>query len=510
MGNFNSQKGFTLLEAIVYVFIFTIIIGMVSAFSFNLIKTKNKLRAERQTYQEAVYILQRITSRVRQAPGIDTGNSDFGQAEGKLILKSPTITANLTQFYLEDDLVWEKIGDATAVAVSSDRMTVQELRFEQVVSSDTQSSIEINIQIDYNDQGRADLTASTTLSANASLRNNYPYSWTQTDWSGGDISGAWEDPTKYESGSDIDVGTCQGDVMLGNDPEEIVIHASQACQTYGDFHKENDTTAADNIRIDDTEGGDRAGGHFGCAAESSPANYTDFSFNALADTLYHLWIRLKVIAEDEDDWGTSDSLYLQFSDSINGSDEPINRIGTSQALVVSYQDDEWDWDNIWTGCTPTPVGDDFYLEETGAHTVRVQRREDGYSFDQILISSTQSSQPDDDEIFPLDYQGTGEIISSGFDTGAETVFGQLNWVAYTPPDTSVKFQIRTAEEEYDDLALAEWYGPTSTLDYYTESGSGINFEHDGDQWIQYKVILESLTDSTITPILSSVEISYSN
>ena len=83
-------------------------------------------------------------------------------------------------------------------------------------------------------------------------------------------------------------------------------------------------------------------------------------------------------------------------------------------------------------------------------------------------------------------------------------------MAYTPPDTSVKFQIRTAEEEYDDLALAEWYGPTSTLDYYTESGSGINFEHDGDQWIQYKVILESLTDSTITPILSSVEISYSN
>jgi len=54
----------------------------------------------------------------------------------------------------------------------------------------------------------------------------------------------------------------------------------------------------------------------------------------------------------------------------------------------------------------------------------------------------------------------------------------------------LKFQTRTCSTQAG-LQNAEWYGPTSTRDYYASSGSQINAIHNNQPWIQYKAVFFS-------------------
>ena len=499
-----KNKAFTLIEMIVYVAIFAVIMVVVTSFVFQIMNVKNRSKAARETYQEARYILERINSKIRYAPGVDTGNSIFDNDQGALVLKSQVARTNLTEYKVVDGIVTEKVGDLEENVLNSNNVRVDQLRFEQIVSSTVQSSIKTTLTVTYQSGGRTDLQAVSTLTANASLRNNYPYEWEQTDWTGGSGQNEWSNPTMYASDdTNLDTQTCEGDLMLGTDKYEIMIHANDACATHGFFHKESDETAADGIRIEDMPDlGQRVGGHFGKAAESSPEHYVDFGFSALAGIDYHIWARMRVVTTGNT--GTSDSFFIQFSDSLKDGFE-INRIGTSEALAVSNGSRDWGWDDNYVDAGTT--GEIFRVESDGEHVVRVQRREDGNSFDQLLISSTVSSDPLPDVIFPKKYQTSAELISSAFNTEGESVFGQLIWTAYTPPNTEVKLQLKTADA-YENLATAEWQGPVGTGDYYTVSGAGINADHDGDQWVQYQAFISS-TDETVTPVLNAVTISYS-
>lgn len=503
----KKMHGFTLIEMIVYVAIFALVMMVVTSFVFQILSVKNRSKAARETYQEARYILERINSKIRYAPGVDTGNSMFDSDQGVLILKSQVARTNLTEYRLTDEIVTEKIGDLEENVLNSNNVRVTQLKFEQIVSSDVQSSIKTTIIVTYQSGGRKDLEASSTLTANASLRNNYPYEWEQTNWIGGPGQDQWSNPTMYVlDDTNFDTKTCEGDLMLGTDKYEIVIHANDACATHGFFHKGDDSAAADGILIEDMPDlGLRVGGHFGNAAENNPEHYTDFGFSALANTDYHVWARLKVVATGNA--GTSDSLYIQFSDSVDDDGLPMNQIGGSEGLVVSQGSRDWGWNDIWTGIENR--GEIFKLENSVEHILRLQRREDGFAFDQVVISASayMSSSPASGTIVPKKYQTSAELTSSAFDSEGESVFGQLIWTAYTPPNTSVKLQLRTADT-FNNLIGAPWLGPNGAQDYYTQSGAGINSDHDGDEWIQYRVFLSS-TNNTITPVLSAVTVSYS-
>ncbi|EKD76221.1 MAG: hypothetical protein ACD_43C00187G0001, partial [uncultured bacterium] len=308
----KSGKGFTLIEAIVYVAVFSLLVGATTTFLINIIQLKNKTQAERTAYQEARYIMERINNRIRLAPGIDTGSSIFDNDQGRLVLKSPEVPTNLTTFYVQNGVAYEKLGPAAATAISSAEVSVSQLNFNQVVSSDLQGSIETKITVS-TVSNRPDTQATSALTSHASLRNDYPYEWAQTDWTGRSGQATWSDVTKYSwDNTDIDVNSCEGDVRLGTNKNEIVIHVSDVCDVNGFFHHAAHTTSPEQIRIEDMpDQGMRVGGHFGNAADTNPENYFDVSFNASAGTTYHVWMRGKIATNG--DPGTSDSMYIQFN-----------------------------------------------------------------------------------------------------------------------------------------------------------------------------------------------------
>lgn len=118
---------------------------------------------------------------------------------------------------------------------------------------------------------------------------------------------------------------------------------------------------------------------------AAPANYVDVTFNAAAGTPYKLWLRLK--ARGNSKW--NDSAWVQFSDArVNGA--AVYPLNTTAGLLVNLATDSaagslngWGWQNgaYWLSQATTVT-----FAATGAHTIRIQTREDGVELDQIVLS----------------------------------------------------------------------------------------------------------------------------
>jgi len=120
---------------------------------------------------------------------------------------------------------------------------------------------------------------------------------------------------------------------------------------------------------------------------AAPIDYVDVSFSAPADVAYTLWLRVQ--AANNSKW--SDSLWAQFSDAqSNGS--AIYPIASTSGLAVNLatdgsaaSDQGWGWVNgaYWL-TQPATVS----FSTSGTHTLRLQTREAGIMFDQIVLSPT--------------------------------------------------------------------------------------------------------------------------
>lgn len=145
-----------------------------------------------------------------------------------------------------------------------------------------------------------------------------------------------------------------------------------------------DTAAAGGVRLFNPD----AGAPKLLNPSATPANAFELDFTADAQTDYRVWFRGKAL---NDFWG-NDSVFVQFSDSVNSSNVATWRIGTTSATTVNLEDCSgcglkgWGWqDNGWGVGVMGPV---VRFASSGSHTIRVQVREDGLSIDQIVLSAT--------------------------------------------------------------------------------------------------------------------------
>ena len=119
----------------------------------------------------------------------------------------------------------------------------------------------------------------------------------------------------------------------------------------------------------------------------NPSHYFEMTFTAEAGRPYRLWIRAKA---QNDFWG-NDSVWVQFSDSVNSNGAAVFRTGTTSGTEINLEDcsgcglSGWGWqDNGWGVGV---LGPQIFFQSTGTHTIRIQGREDGVSIDQIVLSS---------------------------------------------------------------------------------------------------------------------------
>ena len=169
----------------------------------------------------------------------------------------------------------------------------------------------------------------------------------------------------------------------GGGPTDVVIYASDVTSANGSWSVASDETAANGTKLVTSN----AGVSNTASALSAPTDYFDVAFNAAAATPYTIWLRMKALNNDK----FNDSVWVQFSDaSVNGS--AVYALNTTSALLVNLATDagasslsNWGWQNgaYWLS---QPVTVTF--ASGGAHTLRVQVREDGVQIDQIVLSPT--------------------------------------------------------------------------------------------------------------------------
>ncbi len=119
---------------------------------------------------------------------------------------------------------------------------------------------------------------------------------------------------------------------------------------------------------------------------AAPADYVDVTFTATANLPYTLWLRLRALNDSK----FNDAVFVQFSDAQQLDHSPIYAIGSTSGLTVNLatdttgvSDQGWGWVNgaYWLSQPAT-----FMFPTSGTHTVRIQVREDGVQWDQIVLS----------------------------------------------------------------------------------------------------------------------------
>jgi hypothetical protein len=162
---------------------------------------------------------------------------------------------------------------------------------------------------------------------------------------------------------------------------EVVLYAATATQK-SSWNAIADTTAAGGMRLFNPD----AGAPKLSAPEATPTRYFDLQFDADANTDYRLWIRGKAL---NDYWG-NDSVFAQFSDSVTSSNAATWRIGSTSGTRVNLEDCSgcglkgWGWQDNGYGA----AGPLVRFATSGTHTIKVQTSEDGFSIDQIVLSSS--------------------------------------------------------------------------------------------------------------------------
>src|SRR6185295_20281159 len=118
--------------------------------------------------------------------------------------------------------------------------------------------------------------------------------------------------------------------MVNNVAGDIVIYADDAATVAGDWRIEFDSSAALGRKLRNPN----RGAAKLAAPLAAPADYVDFQFEASAGVSYRLWLRGRA---DADNWA-NDSVYVQFSDSVDAGGAAVWRIGSPSGTSVNLED----------------------------------------------------------------------------------------------------------------------------------------------------------------------------
>jgi len=164
--------------------------------------------------------------------------------------------------------------------------------------------------------------------------------------------------------------------------EDIVLRPGRSATVAGGWTIVSDQTAADDVAVRHPDAGAAKLPH----ALAQPVHSFEVSFNAQAGIPYRLWMR----ARAQNDHWANDSVFVQFTSSVDASGAARARIGTTSAYDVNLEDcsgcrlSGWGWqDNGWGVGV---LGPEVIFATAGPQRVRVQTREDGLTVDQIVLS----------------------------------------------------------------------------------------------------------------------------
>jgi type II secretory pathway pseudopilin PulG len=167
---FSSQKGFTLVEMILYVSICSILLLCLSTFLSFLLDARVRSQSITEVNQQGFQVMTLMTQTIRNGRSIQTPS--IGTTTQTLSITTSNPVVNPTLFDVSSTSIRITEGSNTAIALTNSRVVASGLTFQNVSSgSSTEKIIRISFTLDsVNQSGRSEYSFTKSFNGSATLR----------------------------------------------------------------------------------------------------------------------------------------------------------------------------------------------------------------------------------------------------------------------------------------------------------------------------------------------------
>lgn len=161
-----NNKGFTLLEFLLYIGLVGIILTVSGAIGLNVLFGKAKLMTIEEVSQNARFVMEKISLDIRNAEIIDTPS----QGETSSVLTLQKSNGNI-EYELVSGVLSRKEGNGSYLDLTSSEVTVTNLAFSNISYSDTPGTVRVQMTMKLvNPENRQEYNFEKTFYTTANIR----------------------------------------------------------------------------------------------------------------------------------------------------------------------------------------------------------------------------------------------------------------------------------------------------------------------------------------------------
>jgi len=171
--NSKFQSSFTLLEILVYIGVFSIVMGVLISFIIWVINSNIKAQAIRETSDNAREVLETMVYEIRTAKSVYIPTTTSTQLSLETLNYLPDGESfTYIDFFLCGTQICLKKESQIPIALTSDKVEIKDLNFTLIGNVTSTPSVQIALKADYkNPQNRPEYQASVNVTTTASLRS---------------------------------------------------------------------------------------------------------------------------------------------------------------------------------------------------------------------------------------------------------------------------------------------------------------------------------------------------
>jgi len=172
----SFNKGFTLIEMVIYIAIVTVVVGIVVMFGFAAIRTGAKVKTNAEVLDNSRRAMETIIYEIKKSRSVYTPTSAFDTDPGQLSLEQATTTpvdetATFVDFFKCGDSLCLRREGSNPMNLTNDRVKVIGLVFTQLSNSSSRPSVQIRLRLEsVNASLVPDYSSSIDLTSTAILR----------------------------------------------------------------------------------------------------------------------------------------------------------------------------------------------------------------------------------------------------------------------------------------------------------------------------------------------------
>jgi len=173
----SRNQGFTLLEMLLYLAMMSLVLVAATLFLAEFtISARVKTAAWQEVERNAHFAMNRVAVEIREAAGINVGDSVLGSDPGRLSLAVAVGARNPTVFSVTSGTLYVQQGSGPALALTSSKVNVKEFIVEDVSSSAIHRNYRVHLKAAYRSDLAETAMAEMTIETTAQIKTGDGYS----------------------------------------------------------------------------------------------------------------------------------------------------------------------------------------------------------------------------------------------------------------------------------------------------------------------------------------------